>query len=90
MIQKKTEIEINDNTRVFAFVDKIVLFSPERDDLKIFDSTLILISTVVFRAPLLSIAPAYDVRIFECIDAFNNKFPFPLLEKSHILMPIKE
>lgn len=75
----KTEIEINDNTYVFASLDKIIFFSPEWKDLKIFDSTLTLISSVVFKVPLLRIASTRDSRVFECIDVFNNKFLFPIM-----------
>ena len=55
-------------------MDKIILFSPEWGDLKIYDSTLTLISTVVFKAPLLSIARTRDERIFEWIDVRIMKY----------------
>jgi hypothetical protein len=38
-----------------------------------------MIGTVVFKVPILRIASTVDERIFECVDAFNYKFPFPIL-----------
>ena len=74
------DIFTND-TKVFAFRNKIIIFSPKtRDYLTIMNDKFDVISTVFLKskAPLFSITPLMNSGVLECSDQFNNKFPFPL------------
>jgi hypothetical protein len=66
---------------VYAFKNKIIFFSPEWEHLTILDDILTEISTAYLKlqAPLLSVASVMDTGVIEYIDAFNNRFPFPIM-----------
>jgi hypothetical protein len=83
-IIENTNYKIQDNTLVFAFLNRIIFFSPNSDEIAIFDDTMTMISIVVMtlKAPILSIAFKIDSGVIEYIDSFNNRYPLPLMGNS--------
>jgi len=72
-----------ENLCLFSFQNKIILFEKEVDCLTIMDDSFNVISTVILSSKyppsIIRIASLMDSGALECIDAFNHKFPIPIM-----------